>query len=227
MLKKSLLFSAAIHIVLVAIVVFWVFRMPEPLKPKPIPVTIVALSHVQKTESKPAESKPIEPLKREIPKPQEPVALKPVVAPVAKSQLVEAPAAVPVPKPIEKEVLPTPSQPQAVAPKAPHVPPKPSPSEISQAKNQYLGYIRQSIDEHKSYPKNAKRLGQMGTVEITFTVMADGTITNVRVKQTSNFELLDKAAADILITLAKVRPIPKELGKESWEITLPIVYEIH
>lgn len=223
MLKKSLLFSAAIHAVLVAIIAYWVLRIPESIKPKPIPVTIVALPPFQKTEPIHTKSKPIEPVKKEIPKPQELIVQKPIVTPIAKSQPVETPTpvAVSVPKPIEKEA------PQAVAPKVPPSPPKPSPSEISQVKNQYLGYIRQSIDEHKSYPKNAKRLGQTGTVEITFTIMADGSITRVSVNQTSGFPLLDKAATDILIALVKVRPIPKELGKESWEITLPIEYSIH
>lgn len=231
MLKKSFLFSVAIHAVLIAIAAYWVLQIHKPNKPKPIHVTIVTLPPIQQIEPKHVESKPTEPIKKEIPEPQKPIITKPkpAIIPIAKSQPVVAPipVATTVAKPIEKEVPSTPPQQQIVVPKAPPTPPKPSQSEISQAKNQYLNYLRQSIDEHKIYPKNAKRLGQTGTVEITFTVMTDGTITNVRVKQTSNFELLDKAATDILTTLAKVRPIPKELGKESWEITLPIEYQLN
>ncbi|MFZ2890656.1 energy transducer TonB, partial [Sulfuricurvum sp.] len=88
-------------------------------------------------------------------------------------------------------------------------------------KEEYISYIRQTIDERKIYPKNAKRLRQSGTVNVKFTILDDGTIKGVSVINSSGFELLDNAASDLLVTVGKVRAIPKEIAKDSLELTIP------
>ncbi len=93
-------------------------------------------------------------------------------------------------------------------------------------KDEYINYIRQMIDEHKIYPKNAKRLRQSGVVHIKFTLLDDGTIKGVSVVHSSGFELLDNAGADLLSAIGKVRAIPKEIGKDSLDLTIPIEYAL-
>ena len=188
----------------------------QPVKPKIIPVTIVTVAPIVKTESKPPE-----PVKQKVSQPHK--TLTPTPKPLAPKPIVEKPAPEPKPVPVQKPVV----QPIPTPPKAPTPPPAPSPAMVANVKNKYLSKIRQSIDKLKSYPKNAKRLGQTGTVKVTFTVMADGTIEKTSVEQTSGFTSLDEAAMKILTTLAKVPPIPKELAQESFEITLPIDYTIN
>jgi len=211
MLKKSLALSAMLHLMVIMALVFGMNHTRKSPKPKPVVVTMVALPLVPKVAQKVTQPKPspqaVMPQKISPPIPM----VAPAVAKAPSTMMAPMPVAMPA-KPIETT--------------SPQAPPKPPQVDTSLIKNQYLGYLRQSIEAHKTYPKNAKRLGQTGTVEITFTVMADGTISGVKVKQSSNFTLLDSAAKDILMTLVKVRPIPKELGKDSWEITLPIAYEI-
>ncbi|MBD3809660.1 MAG: energy transducer TonB, partial [Sulfuricurvum sp.] len=93
-------------------------------------------------------------------------------------------------------------------------------------KENYIAYIRQLIDERKVYPKNAKRLKQMGTVTVRFKVIDDGTIKNVSVIDSSGFELLDQSAKELLENIGRFRAIPKELEDELIDLTLPIEYTL-
>lgn len=90
----------------------------------------------------------------------------------------------------------------------------------------YLSQIRSAIEKNKTYPKIAKRLNQTGKVYVTFLVTKDGAIKNCRINKSSNFESLDEASMEILMKIVSFEAIPKELNKDSWEITVPIVYQI-
>ena len=225
-MKKSLLISTIIHAILIAFVAFATFLSPVKPKPKPIPITLAALPP-KKEEAKPRPKEP-EPLKKEVIKPQpqpQPVIPKPIIPPMP---VVQQPVANPIP--VQPPLPPKPvvtEQPVIKAPPPPPAPPRPSQAQVREAKNEYLGYIRQSVEDKKFYPKVAKKMGQTGTPEVTFTVHSDGSITHVKIKESSGFDLLDKAAIEIFSAIGKFKPIPKELDKESWEITIPIEYLIH
>jgi len=92
--------------------------------------------------------------------------------------------------------------------------------------NEYLAKIRMLIEKNKIYPKSAKRLNQMGKVHVCFVVSKDGQIKNIRIVKKSSFEKLDEAAIEILTKISNFEPIPDKLNKNSWEITVPIVYQI-
>lgn len=98
--------------------------------------------------------------------------------------------------------------------------------EIENIEAEYLSKIRNTIEKNKTYPKTAKRLNQTGKVYITFLVTKDGVIKNCRINKSSNFESLDEASIETLMKIANFEAIPKELNKEFWEITVPIVYQI-
>jgi protein TonB len=99
-------------------------------------------------------------------------------------------------------------------------------TQIQSIEDAYLSKIRSEIEKNKTYPKVAKRLNQTGKVYITFLVTKDGVIKNCRINKSSNFESLDEASLETLMKIANFEAIPKELNKESWEITVPIVYQI-
>ena len=92
--------------------------------------------------------------------------------------------------------------------------------------NPYLSKIRFHIEKNKVYPKVAKRLKQTGKVHVKFVISKNGEIKHYKVHKNSPFENLDKAALEILEKIAKFEPIPEKLDKDSWEITVPIVYQI-
>jgi len=220
MLKKSIALSTALHVSIGAVVVYFMFMTHTPPKPKVIPITIVALPSTQKTEPTPPE-----PVQKQEPKQE---TQKPLPKPIIQ-EIKPTPIALPKPvsKPVEEKPVEKPKEiVKAVEPalKAPKSEPKVIGVDTKSIKSKYLGALYQSIDKLKVYPKNAKRLGQSGTAKVTFTVLADGTITNISLSDSSGFGLLDDAAKKILLTLAKAAPIPKELKEESMTITVPVVY---
>ena len=99
-------------------------------------------------------------------------------------------------------------------------------TQIQSIEDAYLSKIRSEIEKNKTYPKVAKRLNHTGKVYITFLVTKDGVIKNCRINKSSNFESLDEASIETLMKIANFEAIPKELNKEFWEITVPIVYQI-
>ena len=90
----------------------------------------------------------------------------------------------------------------------------------------YLSKIRHLIEKNKTYPKTAKRLNQTGKVYVTFIITKDGRIKNCRIERSSQFDSLDEASLETLMRIASFEAIPEELNKDSWEITVPIVYQI-
>jgi protein TonB len=98
--------------------------------------------------------------------------------------------------------------------------------QVENIETTYLSQIRSTIEKNKTYPKIAKRLNQTGKVYVTFLVTKDGVIKNCRINKSSNFESLDEASMEILMKIVSFEAIPKELNKDSWEITVPIVYQI-
>lgn len=100
------------------------------------------------------------------------------------------------------------------------------PSELKALENEYLSKLRYLIEQNKIYPNSAKRLNQMGKVQVNFVISKDGQIKNIRIVKDSNFQRLNDAAIEILTKLNKFEPIPEKLNKNSWEITVPIVYQI-
>lgn len=100
------------------------------------------------------------------------------------------------------------------------------PAQIENIEAAYLSKIRHQIEKNKTYPKTAKRLNQTGKVYVTFTVTKDGRIKNCKIEKSSQFDSLDEASLETLIKIASFEAIPEELNKNSWEITVPIVYQI-
>jgi len=48
-------------------------------------------------------------------------------------------------------------------------------------KNQFLAKVRHRINQHKSYPKIAKRRGMQGVVKVRFTILASGNVGHISV----------------------------------------------
>ena len=100
------------------------------------------------------------------------------------------------------------------------------PSQIEDLENEYLSKLRYLIEKNKIYPQSAKRLNQMGKVHVCFVISKDGQIKDVKVVKDSNYKRLNEAALEILAKINRFEPIPEKLNKNSWEITVPIVYQI-
>jgi pilus assembly protein CpaC len=96
--------------------------------------------------------------------------------------------------------------------------------DISQMITVYVQTIQQKIAETISFPYEAKEKGWEGTVKLTLTVLSDGSLEDVSLKETSGYDVFDKDALNTTRILAPFDPFPKELGLEELVVTIPIVY---
>ncbi len=91
-------------------------------------------------------------------------------------------------------------------------------------KADYLVYLYQKIKDHKFYPSKAKRWRAEGRVTVAFSITRDGSITDLKISESSGNRYLDKAA---LTTIRQTRPLqqlPVAIKSDRWDLTIPIEY---
>jgi protein TonB len=98
---------------------------------------------------------------------------------------------------------------------------------VARAKGQgrYLerdfAYIRDAIQQGIAYPAMARRMGWEGRVVVSFLVLSDGSVRDVRVVQGSGHSALDRGAVD---AVRKAAPFPRPPAEA--EIITPVVYRL-
>lgn len=90
----------------------------------------------------------------------------------------------------------------------------------------YYGRLATWLARHKRYPLQARRLGQEGTVKVTFTVSRSGRVIAKRVSQSSGHSLLDREAQAMLERASPLPRIPASLGRDSLTISLPVAFAL-
>lgn len=85
----------------------------------------------------------------------------------------------------------------------------------------HFAYIRDLIMRNISYPDIARRNGWEGMVTVSFVISENGYARDIKIKESSGFEVLDKNAAR---TIKKVSPFPKPPAEAL--IKIPIVYKL-
>ncbi len=94
---------------------------------------------------------------------------------------------------------------------------------------QYVDDWRQRIERvgTRNFPQEAKRAGIFGTLLLTVSIKADGSVEKVEVERSSGFPILDKAALRIVELAGPFAPFPPAIKKEfdilsitrSWQFT--------
>ena len=78
------------------------------------------------------------------------------------------------------------------------------------AKQAYIrenfAYIRDIIMKNLSYPRIAREMGWSGKVVVTFLVLEDGAVKDIKIVRSSGFGILDKSAVE---TIKKSCPFPR------------------
>lgn len=238
--------SLAIHGVLVAAVAWWLAERSGPafVPATPVPLQLAMFQAPAPVEPPaPAEPTPVQEASPPPALPEPAPAAPPVEPPAPKPVPVQPrPAKAAPPKPAASAVEPVRAQPVESAPAAevpvaiqspapaPVVPP-PAAQPVTPAPDPALedGYrtrIRQAVDEHKHYPRMARRLELEGRVVVAFTVEADGRLAGVRVVESSGSELLDEAALEAVRQAAPFPPFPDGVERRQWDFTLPLSFSL-
>lgn len=187
-------------------------KPPEPIEEEVIEKPIEKIVEKPTPKPKPIEKKV---LPKEKPKPLEKTIQK--KAPQEIEQKTEAIAPI-------SELNQTSQENQAIKKEAS---PTLNQTQINNIENAYLSKVRAKIEQNKVYPKVSKRLNQTGKVHISFDILKNGKIENIRVLEKSKFEKLDQASVEVLVKIVSFDAIPNELNKSVWNISIPINYQIN
>lgn len=104
---------------------------------------------------------------------------------------------------------------------------KPSTQSNKQAEQAYQARLQRLIAQQKKYPKRAKRRQTEGTVIVSFTLYANGTIVQTRIKKSSGSSLLDKAALKTIQSVSgALLAFPSSIKRTQWQFSLPLVYRL-
>jgi periplasmic protein TonB len=87
-----------------------------------------------------------------------------------------------------------------------------TPTGVTSGGDYYLATVQQRI--WMIWMQQVRTTDQSQTVSVVFTILADGSVTDVDIPQPSGVTLLDLAAKRAVLTAAPFRPLPKSYGKD-------------
>lgn len=90
----------------------------------------------------------------------------------------------------------------------------------------YLYELRQLIQQKKIYPSLSRKMGETGKVIVTLELLKDGTIRDVKIKDTSPFSRLNQAALATVTQVAKYKPIPDAIDEQQLSVEIPIQFSL-
>ncbi len=207
--------------------------------PRAMPEPLLSPSLVEDKPTPPPEAQP---------KPMAPSQAKPKSTPQPK------PTPKPKPKPTSKPVEPLPSRPPQSTTEAkrppqadqlpPDAPPGPGTGPTRPAagpngdekgtaargtntEGAFLAELQRAIIRHQRYPEQARREGRQGSATLSFVLLGDGRFDQVRVARSSGDRDLDQAAIESLQRLGRFRPIPLDLGRDRWPLSVVIRFNLH
>ncbi len=96
---------------------------------------------------------------------------------------------------------------------------------IADLKTMYKAELRARIDQNKFYPMAARRLGQTGIVVVAFTLLADGSIQDIRIDTSSGNDRLDTAGLEAVKKVGKFKAIPSEFASKTIDMSVPIKFQ--
>jgi len=97
-------------------------------------------------------------------------------------------------------------------------------NQLDAERSQFKAELRAEIEKNKFYPTVSRRLGQMGVVEVAFTLLDDGHIINVRLSRASFFERLNQSALEAVKKVHKFKPIPREWGENKMDLVVSLKF---
>ena len=92
-------------------------------------------------------------------------------------------------------------------------------------KSKALGAILDALNRHKRYPKQARRIGAEGTVQLLVTISADGKVSACSLGKGSGFGVLDTATERLGEKLVGL-DIPSVRGRKGFQVLVPVRYSL-
>ncbi|MDF2182815.1 energy transducer TonB [Neptuniibacter sp. CAU 1671] len=95
------------------------------------------------------------------------------------------------------------------------------------AVSSYYSLIAAHLAKHKRYPVSARRRGEEGRVDISFTLASDGHLLGYQIVNGSGYAALDKAVEKMLKTASPLPPFPASISGPELTIRIPIEFRLN
>jgi protein TonB len=94
-------------------------------------------------------------------------------------------------------------------------------SEVSDYVRRNYDYIQRRIRDALRYPALARREGIQGAVQVAFIIHTDGSLSSLKLRKSSGYEVLDQAALEAVRKAAPFRKPPEEA-----KLVLPVTFTL-
>lgn len=222
--------SLVLHLIVFGFFLFWFTgdRVKQASKPLKINIASFVAPSVQTPSPRVPTPLPAVPLKQTIAPIQKSTSLPPVVTKSLPTKIAPAPMVTPpvTTSKIEPISVQVPAIIAVETPKTPMAAPTPPSPPVNVEKeflNAHLGEIRGLLLQNLKYPKMAQKLKMQGEVRVYFSLSSDGSVDDIRVVESSGFELLDEDAKALIEKMASRFPKPTK----SVRINVPVSYVLH
>ncbi|MHC1697291.1 MAG: TonB family protein [Geobacteraceae bacterium] len=81
-------------------------------------------------------------------------------------------------------------------------------------------YIKKIIEGNLTYPRRAQRMGWTGRCVVSFVILVNGQVTDIRIQKSTGYDILDD---NVIETIKKTAPFPRPPIKAALKI--PITYQ--
>jgi protein TonB len=225
--------SAALHALLLLNLPAWreaaptpperplVARLVEPAPPAPAARPVAPPPPVVQ-KPQPPKPRPPKPLARPkptpVPRAVTPLPSPPPAPPESEERPAEPPAATAPPPPAQSAAV-------AAPPVASMAPARPTPDPAS-ALAGFREEIRQVAGRYKRYPRVALDNGWTGDVVVLIDIAPGGSVSSIRIKTSSGYEVLDEQALEMFGKAVPQVPVPSELRGRAFTVELRAVYNL-
>ncbi len=92
--------------------------------------------------------------------------------------------------------------------------------------SRYRNSIKELINSHKIYPRIARRKGIEGVVMVSFVILRNGLLKDIRLITSSDYEILDKAALETINNANPFLPFPDNINKKELWLKLALSFRL-
>ncbi len=92
------------------------------------------------------------------------------------------------------------------------------------ARADYMARLQAWLEKYKEYPRRARSRRQEGTVYLYFVIDRDGRLRDYRIKRSSGYDLLDRAAIAMIKRAQPLPRIPDSLDRTQVVLVVPVQF---
>jgi periplasmic protein TonB len=101
-----------------------------------------------------------------------------------------------------------------------------SESGVEDLLSEYISEIRTHIEREKFYPRQARRLGHQGDLQLLLSINDEGEILEVSLLTSTTSRLLDRAGLEIFEKIVRFPPFPNDVSVSHIEVSIVLNYRM-